>query len=68
MTFGEAIEYAKIGRKVARYGWNGKDMFVYLATAGHLQPFLAIHAADGHDYSWVASQPDMLTDDWKLVA
>lgn len=29
MTFGMAIEAAKIGHKISRKGWNGKGMFVY---------------------------------------
>lgn len=28
MTFGEALELLKQGKKVARIGWNGKGMFV----------------------------------------
>jgi len=30
MTFGHAVELLKAGQKVARSGWNGKGMFVYL--------------------------------------
>ena len=30
MRFGEAIELAHIGKKIARHGWNGKGMYVYL--------------------------------------
>ena len=30
MTFGEAIEALKTGQKVARAGWNGKGMFLFL--------------------------------------
>jgi len=30
MTFGSAIEAMKLGHKVARSGWNGKGMFVYI--------------------------------------
>jgi hypothetical protein len=33
MNFGLAIEEMKIGKKVCRYGWNGKGMFVYLVPA-----------------------------------
>jgi hypothetical protein len=33
MTFGLAIEALKMGEKVARGGWNGKGMFVYLVPA-----------------------------------
>ena len=31
MTFGEALEAMKAGKKVARTGWNGKGMYLYLA-------------------------------------
>lgn len=30
LGFGEVLEYLKLGSRVARDGWNGKDMFVYL--------------------------------------
>ena len=30
MRFGEAIEKAYEGKKIARHGWNGKGMYVYL--------------------------------------
>ena len=33
MTFGAAIEALKAGKRVARAGWNGKGMFVYLVPA-----------------------------------
>ena len=31
MTFGEALEAMKAGKKVSRAGWNGKGMYLYLA-------------------------------------
>jgi len=31
--FGEAIRFAKQGKKVARVGWNGSGMFVYIVPA-----------------------------------
>ena len=31
-SFGDAINFLKAGKKVARKGWNGKDMFLFLAT------------------------------------
>lgn len=40
MDFGDAVRTLKLGRKVARSGWNGKDMFLFpvpdsrSATAG----------------------------------
>jgi hypothetical protein len=33
MNFGKAIENLKSGNKVARKGWNGKGMFIYLTTS-----------------------------------
>ena len=31
MDFGEAIKALKEGKRVARSGWNGKEMYLYLA-------------------------------------
>ena len=30
MNFGQAIEEMKKGNRVARSGWNGKDMFIFI--------------------------------------
>ena len=30
MRFGEAIEHARNGKKIARHGWNGNGVYVYL--------------------------------------
>lgn len=35
MNFGQALEAMKAGQKVARAGWNGKGMFVYLVPASN---------------------------------
>ena len=35
MRFGEAIEHARNGKKIARHGWNGKNMYVYM-TPGRI--------------------------------
>lgn len=34
MKFGEAIESAKNGNKVARTGWNGAGMYAYIVSDG----------------------------------
>ena len=39
MNFGEALENIKLGYKVARKGWNGKKMCIYL-TKGSDVPYL----------------------------
>ena len=38
ITFGHAIEMAKLGYKIARKGWNGKNMFVAYMPALYLPP------------------------------
>lgn len=77
--FGDAIRHIKNGGRIARDGWNGKGMHVYLArdlqwTAGsfgnahHGLPCLVMVTATGdHQPGWLASQADMLAEDWTLV-
>lgn len=79
MTFGQAIEAMKQGKKVARRGWNGKGMWLYLASqisgaelgiVGNVEvsPCIVMKTAKG-DFQpgWLASQPDMLSEDWTIV-
>lgn len=83
LTFGQAIEAAKRGAKIARKGWNGKNQHIELASA------ISYRAPDGtvinveHDaignrafafcgtsgvqMGWLASQADMLAGDWEIV-
>ena len=39
LTFGLAIEAAKLGKKIARRGWNGKNQWVVLMPALSLPPY-----------------------------
>ena len=83
MSFGLAIEAAKKGKKIARAGWNGKNQYVELAegisyknaggdivNANHEaigNKALAFVGTSGVQMGWLASQADMLADDWKIV-
>ena len=89
MNFGLAIEAMKKGFRVARYGWNGKNMSVAYqkgypegipcnkntAEAWGMQegelfkcrPYLQMRCADGTFQMWLASQSDILADDWYIV-
>ena len=84
MSFGLAIEAAKMGRAVAREGWNGKEMFLYYVPAneyavtteiarsyfGDTVPYgayIALKTMQGNVVPWLASQADMLADDWQIV-
>jgi len=72
--FGVALELAKMGKKIARLGWNGKGMWVeYVGIEGQmfkdrpLRPYLMMATAQGDYVSWVASQTDLLAEDWVIV-
>lgn len=81
-TFSEAIEAVKKGAKISRAGWNGKEQYIELATcisyvnshgelvnAEHediLDHALAFVGTRGVQMGWLASQADMLAEDWLI--
>ena len=83
MNFGLALEAAKKGKRISRRGWNGKGQYVELATgiayknsAGEIvnvdhaaigNAALAFVGTSGVQLGWLASQADMLADDWYIV-
>ena len=86
MNFSEALNVLKNGGKVARSGWNGKEMFLYLVSGSvfnvNRHPLLGIYpegteiwyrphidmkTAQGDCVPWVASQSDLLENDWAEV-
>lgn len=82
MKFGEAIEKAKEGKRISRAGWNGKAQYVELATCisyvnadGDVvncehdaigNEAFAFVGTSGVQIGWLASQADMLADDWEV--
>lgn len=83
MNFGEAIKAVKDGKRASRTGWNGKSQYIELATcisyknaAGDTvnvnheaigNSAIAFVGTSGVQLGWLASQADMLADDWRLV-
>lgn len=83
MSFGDALDAVKCGKRVSRKGWNGKNQYVELATcisykgnAGDIvnvehcnigNKALAFVGTSGVQMGWLASQADMLADDWQIV-
>lgn len=67
-SFSQALVALKMGDLVARRGWNGKGMYLALQTpdAGSKMslPYIYMKTADGHLVPWLASQTDLLSDDW----
>ena len=82
-NFGDAIKYLKRGLKVARKGWNGKNQYIELATnisyVGSDKEIvncnhdaignqaIAFVGTSGVQMGWLASQADMLAEDWVFV-
>ena len=80
MNFGEAIESMKLGSKCVREGWNGKGIFIALqvpdANSKMTSPYIFIDttglqtdnpAAPKSRVPWLASQTDMLAEDWGVL-
>lgn len=77
--FGLAIHAMKHGKRVARAGWNGKGMWLKLVPADLADPVAFQHAAldalpwigmktaDDKFVPWLASQTDVLAEDWSIV-
>jgi hypothetical protein len=69
--FGWAIHLLKSGRSVAREGWNGKGMWLRLQVPdAHSKmglPYIYMSTVEGKLVPWLASQTDMLADDWMVV-
>ena len=70
-SFGWAIEQLKAGKKVARSGWNGKGMHLELQHPDEHSkmtlPYIFMFTAQGDYVPWLASQTDMLSEDWGLA-
>lgn len=79
-NFGWALEQLKIGEKVCRTGWNGKGIFIEMQrhdeNSKMTSPYIFIDttglqtdnsAAPKSRVPWLASQTDMLSEDWTLA-
>ena len=80
MTFGEAIEEVKRGKRATRIGWNGKGQYIELArrvsyvnsqneviNVDHKDmgnKAIAFVGTSGVQLGWLASQADILSEDW----
>jgi hypothetical protein len=71
MNFGYALDRLNAGIKVSRAGWNGKGMWLGLqrpdANSKMTLPYIYMKTADDRMVPWLASQTDMLAEDWNRV-
>lgn len=69
--FSDALALLRQGKRVARGGWNGKDMFIALQVPDEhskmRRPYIYMSPVDGALVPWVASQSDLLATDWYEV-
>jgi len=67
-SFGDALRFLKDGGAVQRIGWNGKGLKVKRQNPDENSkmtlPYLYIEYPDGKRCPWLASQTDILTEDW----
>lgn len=72
MNFSDALNRVKSGERVARDGWNGRDMWVALYVPDEnskmRRSYLYMRLADGDIVPWVVSQSDALANDWYVVS
>lgn len=80
LNFGQAIEAMKQGHKVARKGWNGKGIHIEIQVPDEnskmTSPYIFIDTtglATDNKFApkscvpWLASQTDMLAEDWIII-
>ncbi len=79
MDFGEAVEFMKIGRKMKRKGWSGNNQYVMcVSDVTYRDADRVVHESSHKDSGnlsllfvspkgsqfWLASQTDILANDW----
>lgn len=71
MNFGEAIFQMKLGARVSREGWNGKNMYLAIQNPDDNSkmtlPYIYMYTAQRDLVPWLASQTDMLSEDWVII-
>lgn len=78
MDFSAALRLIRAGQKVTRRGWNGRGMYIFLIEGGTIShpaldnpvealPYIAMYTATGTCVPWLASQTDILQNDWEVT-
>ena len=72
LDFGDVVKKMKNrGGRFARAGWNGKNMYIELQVPDEHSkmtlPYIYMKTVQGDLVPWLASQTDMLADDWMEV-
>ena len=69
--FGQVIEALKVGKTASRKNWNGKGMWLKLQcpdkNSKMTLPYIYMRTAQGDLIPWLASQTDILSNDWCIT-
>ena len=71
MSFSGELDYIKGGSKLSRLNWNGPGQYIQLQVPDENSkmslPYIYITTVQGNRVPWLASQTDLLANDWELV-
>lgn len=71
MNFSEALQQLQMDKQLSRAGWNGKGMWIKIqrpdAHSKMTLPYIYMKTADDNLVPWLASQTDILAEDWGKV-
>ena len=71
MSIGQAIEVLREGKAVSRQAWNGPGQSLELQVPDDNSkmtlPYIFINTVTGDKVPWLASQSDILADDWYVA-
>lgn len=70
-NFGDVLDHLHMGKRCFREGWNGKGMWIALqvpdAHSKMTLPYIYMSTAQGDLVPWLASQSDILAEDWDFL-
>jgi hypothetical protein len=70
-SFSNALDDVKLGCTATREGWNGKGQFITMQRPDENSkmtlPYIYITTVQGDRVPWLASQTDILAEDWKVL-
>jgi hypothetical protein len=80
LNFSKALEELKEGKCISRTGWNGKSRWIVLVRDWTVEkelsqivegllpiPFIAMKTVDNNFVPWLASQTDIMANDWNII-
>ena len=71
MNFSEALHEIKRGNLLRRTGWNNPNQYICLQVPDNNSfmtlPYIFIRTVQGERVPWLASQTDLLSNDWEEV-